>query len=87
MEARSPCSCRSSASICFCTTNERLTADEMRPAVTRGEGALRVLSLLFAAADDGADALAKRPRGVCLGVVRREAETAVAALGICVGTA
>ena len=85
MEARSPCNCCSSASIRFCTTSERLTAEEIRPAVTRGEGALRLLSPLLAGADDGAEAEAARPRGVCLGVVRRETVTEVAALGICVG--
>jgi len=79
MAARSPCNCRSSASICFWTTNERLTADEIRPIVTRGEGALRTLSPFLAVADDGAEAEAVLLRGVCLGVVRRDTVTAVTA--------
>ena len=49
--------------------------------VTRGVGALRMLSPLLAGADDGADAEAALLRGVCLGVVRRETVTAVTARG------
>ena len=49
--------------------------------MTRGEGALRVLSPLFAGADDGAELEAAWLLGVGRGVVTRETVTAVYALG------